>query len=320
MELRWRRIYLTVLGLAAALAPALAQAADAVQQAEKATDSQEAEKTKFVRLLRDAAGEMIALETAIVRYVPIDGKNPGLVVDLVAAVHVGEKSYYHQLNREFKQYDALLYELVAPAGTKIPKGGKPSGSAVGALQGGMQDMLGLEHQLEQINYQKKNFVHADMSPSDFAKSMEDRGETFLSMFFRMMGAGLVEQNRKKNQGANASLMMALFSNDRELALRQYLAQQMEDVEGQMSALEGPGGSTLIAGRNEVAFKVLAEQIEAGKKKIGVFYGAGHLADMDRRLTEEFGLRRAEERWLPALGSAGQKKQEGHQVKFTWQPS
>ena len=35
-------------------------------------------------------------------------------VDLVAAVHIAEKSYYEQLNREFEGYDAVLYELGGP--------------------------------------------------------------------------------------------------------------------------------------------------------------------------------------------------------------
>lgn len=300
MQLRWRRVCLGFLGIATTLLPALVQAADAVKEGKQAAENAipaDADAPKFVRLVRDSDGDLMALETAIVRYVST--KDPSLFVDLVAAVHVGEKSYYHTLNREFRQYDALLYELVAPPGTKVPRGAEPGSSPVGAVQGGMQDMLGLEHQLTHINYHKKNFVHADMSPEDFADSMEERGESFLSIFFRMMGAGLAEQNRKKNQGANASLMMAFFSNDRALALRRFMAEQMEDVDHQLGALEGPKGSTLITARNQVALKKLAEEIESGKKKIGVFYGAGHLPDMDKRLVEEFGLKRGDARWIPA---------------------
>ena len=32
-----------------------------------------------------------------------------------------------------------------------------------------------------------------------------------------------------------------------------------------------------------AMKVLKEQLEAGKKNIGIFYGAAHLRDMEERL-------------------------------------
>src|SRR6476620_8096225 len=63
----------------------------------------------FLRLTRDAHDEPLAMQTAIVRYVPKDGDDrKGLVVDLIGAVHIGEKSYYDALNKEFEKYDVLL--------------------------------------------------------------------------------------------------------------------------------------------------------------------------------------------------------------------
>ena len=45
--------------------------------------------------------------------------------------------------------------------------------------------------------------------------------------------------------------------------------------------------------------MLDKQLAAGKKKIGVFYGAGHLPDMEKRLLADFGLKRDSESWLVA---------------------
>ena len=92
------------------------------------------------------------MQTAVVRYVPQDAAHGELSVDLIGAVHVGEKSYYEALNKLFEDYDVVLYELVAPPGTRIPKGGKTSNHPVAMLQNGMKDVLGLEHQLEYIDY------------------------------------------------------------------------------------------------------------------------------------------------------------------------
>ncbi len=50
-----------------------------------------------------------------------------------------------------------------------------------------------------------------------------------------------------------------------------------------AVLEGPKGSTLIGERNKRALDVLKKQIASGKKKIAVFYGAGHMVDMEKRL-------------------------------------
>jgi hypothetical protein len=78
-----------------------------------------------------------------------------------------------------------------------------------------------------------------------------------------------------------------------------VAGQFENLESQMAAIEGKDGSTIITARNQKALEVLKREIEAGKKKIGIFYGAGHLADMEERLLKDFDLKRENERWLTA---------------------
>ena len=37
----------------------------------------------------------------------------------------------------------------------------------------------------------------------------------------------------------------------------------------------------------------------GRKRVAVFYGAGHLSDMANRLEKDFGLRREKQKWLVA---------------------
>ena len=78
-----------------------------------------------------------------------------------------------------------------------------------------------------------------------------------------------------------------------------MAEQFETLEGAMDALEGPHGSTIVSERNKVALKRLAEQIAAGKKKIAIFYGAGHMNDLEKRLVADFHLRRGTTDWLTA---------------------
>jgi hypothetical protein len=259
-----------------------------------------AARPSFLRLTRDDRNEPVAMETAIVRYKGEGEGTVDLTIDLIGAVHIGEKSYYDKLNKEFEQYDVLLYELVAPEGTRVPKGGGGgSGHPVALLQNGMKDMLELEHQLHQVDYHKDNFVHADMSPDDFSKSMADRGESIWTMVFRMMGQQLAQQNKHTDRAPETDLFFALFDKNRALSLKRVMAEQFEDLEGAMGAFEGPGGSTLISERNKVALKVLAEQVAAGKKRIGIFYGAGHMQDMEERLTKDFGVNRDSERWLVA---------------------
>lgn len=266
----------------------------------EAASKDEDDDTKFIRLRRDDAGKPVALETAIVRYVPADGSK-NLEVDLIGAVHVGDKAYYDKLNERFTGYDVLLYELVAPPGAKIPKGGRggnSSGHPIGAMQDGMKSVLDLEHQLDQIDYTAENFVHADMSPDEFSKTMADRGESFMQMFFRMMGQGAAQQAH--GQSNDLGMFLALFSKNRATRMKIAMAEQFENLDGQMAAFDGPDGSTIITERNKKAFEVLDKQIKDGKTKIGVFYGAGHLADMEKRLLNDFKLKRAgDEEWVEA---------------------
>lgn len=261
----------------------------------------EKQADRFVRIVKNDKQEPVALETAIVRYVSADPARKDLVVDLVGAIHVGDKSYYEALNKRFEQYDVLLYELVAPEGTKVPKGGRQGapGSAISALQLGMKSILELDYQLEIVDYTKDNFVHADMSPEEFDASMKNKGESWMQMFFRMLGQGLAKQSSKKEGATDADLIFALFAKDRPLRLKRIMADQMEDLELQMAALEGPDGSTILTERNKKALTVLERELKAGKTKIGIFYGAAHLPDMHERLINEFKLKRASEEWLPA---------------------
>ena len=83
--------------------------------------------SRFIRIRRDDAKKPLAMETAIVRYVPADKSQPQVEVDLIGAIHIADKSYYEELNKRFASYDVLLYELVAPEGTRIPKGGRKEG-------------------------------------------------------------------------------------------------------------------------------------------------------------------------------------------------
>ena len=62
---------------------------------------------KFLRLERDAEDHPLSLQTAVIHYVPADGDSKGPTVDLIGAVHIGEKSYYEALNKQFEQYDVF---------------------------------------------------------------------------------------------------------------------------------------------------------------------------------------------------------------------
>ena len=263
-------------------------------------------KQEFLRLSRDEAGEPLALETAIVRYSPARARSDEpLKVDLVAAVHVGSREYFATLNQLFRTYDAVLYELVAPPNARVPQpGGRPSG-AIGTAQKGMTRLLGLEFQLDQIDYRAPNFVHADLSPQQFDAAMRKRGESWWTMFGKLMRESMARAEAEGREATPRSdlsfgdIFGLLFGSDRELRLRRILAEQFSDMDVLTAAFGGEDGSSLIPDRNAAALAVLKTQLRRGGRSLAIFYGAAHMDDFDQRLRADFGMQPQETAWLEA---------------------
>jgi hypothetical protein len=288
-----------------ALSTLLAMAATAVADQPRPAGGPPAEEAvEFLRLTRDDDDRPLSLDTAIVEYArPDAGRGPARV-DLVAAVHLGSGSYYDTLDRLFADYDAVLYELVAPPNARPKAGGKPNG-ALGSAQQGLTRMLGLEFQLDSIDYQAANFVHADLSPKEFDAAMRKRGESWWSMFTKLMREGMARAERDGRQPGGdvgiGDMFGILFGSaeGRQVKLRRIMAEQFTDMEALTAAFGGAEGSTLITDRNAAALRVLKDQLARGRRRIAIFYGAAHMDDFDQRLREDFGLQPRETVWLEA---------------------
>ena len=161
---------------------------------------------EYVRVTKNKSGTPVALETSVSSLASPDGE---VQVDLIGAVHVADLAYYRELNERFRDYDVVLYELVAPEGTRVPQGGQKSQHPVGRMQQGIKGLLDLSFQLDHIDYTSDKLVHADMSPEEFAKSMKDRGESFIQILFRMMGQAAA-QSGDEDRPSDIDLLRALI--------------------------------------------------------------------------------------------------------------
>lgn len=256
--------------------------------------------SEHMRVRRDRRGRAMAMDTSITRFEFKNEEGEVITVDLIGAVHIGEKSYYEALNKRFEQYDAMLYELVAPEGTVIPKGGggRDISNPVAALQVGMMSGLDLSFQLEEIDYTKDNFVHADMTPEEFAESWNNNNESVGRIFLKSIGQSMAMQ-QKGGGPSNMSILAAALSSNPTLKLRRIAAEQMIEMDAGMSVFEGDNGSTIIDHRNAKVMEVLKRELELGHKNLAIFYGAGHLNDMQRRLESDFRMKRSGKTWLEA---------------------
>jgi hypothetical protein len=271
----------------------------------KTPDDKKRTASAFVRIQKDEDGEPLALQTAVARFVPSSGAG-NLTVDLVSAVHLGDRSYYDQLNKLMTQYDVLLYELVAPEGTRIPKGGRKTDSPLAIVQPLMKLVLGFEWQTDRIDYTRKNFVHADLSMEKMAEAAKERGDDGLTLALSVAADLLRQYNLQERERAKKAPakedefdLTSLLEPEGAAKLKIILAKQLVASGSPDSALGPTLHTLLVADRNQAALKVFQRELAKGHKKIGIFYGAAHMPDFEKRLREDFGLKRSSERWLTA---------------------
>ena len=284
-----------------------------------ALETKEKDASKFLRMRKNDNGDTVAMQTSIARYRPDQGD---VIVDLIGAVHIGEADYYQKLNKQFDLYDVVLYELVAPQGTRVPKGGKKESTGspldlVSWMQGQAKTTLGLESQLEKVDYQKSHFVHADLSPTEMGQKMAERGDNALTVGLTAFAEMLRKQNKMAQsatengvaQMTGADLMDML---DKPLELKKMMAKQFETSGVMEEGLGDTLNQLLVVDRNAAAMKVLQKQIVSGKKKIAVFYGAAHMPDFEKRMADELGLRPDKHVWIDAwdLTKAGESPLKG----------
>ncbi len=253
----------------------------------------------YMRVKKDSKGDLVSLEVSLVKY-GSSSLYKGVEVDLVSAVHVGEKKYYKDLNELFSNYDVVLYELVAPKEHLELLGPKENrNSLLSAPHYIIKELLGLSFQLEEINYEAKNFIHADLTPSEFLKDMEERGDSFLSVFLELFKASLKVQD---NSGLNSPYwpLLLLSSDDPEtktIKLRRLFAKELKKSDFLLDSFNQ--GSTILTSRNDRVIEVLKRQIKKGKKNIAIFYGAGHMSDLGLKLEKDLGFKRKDISWIEA---------------------
>jgi hypothetical protein len=266
-----------------------------------------ASPTEFARVDTDEQDQPRALQLGIVAYVPSDNRR--ISVDLVSAIHVGDSSYYAELNERFRDYDALLYELIAPAdAVATSQVAKRKGFLSGA-QIGMTKLLGLTFQLDEIDYRQPNFVHADLSPSELSQSMDERGESLYVYFWRVFFASIDEYAKDPLGLKDWEMLSAMVMSDQDDSFKTMIAYEMTNIGQVQDILGEDSNSAVIGARNQRAIDVLLEQIESGAKRLGIFYGVAHMPDLEERLFDQVGLTYQKTTWVDAWQLGAEEQQQ-----------
>jgi hypothetical protein len=279
-----------------------------------------AEAPEFIRV--EETETATRLQTAVVRFTKGEAS-----VELVGAIHIADRKYYGALNQRFEGYEALLYEGIGggqPAAAPAPAAGEaPAEEPIGpeaaeeapvdepsadgepkpaAAKGKLDGLhtayesgakwLGLAYQMKEIDYRKPNFVHADLSMAEFTALQAERGESLIGFVLK---TGLKKTDKPVKEPSTLKLLASLVRGDKG-GLKRELVHTLGAGDDQVAALAGD--NVIIGDRNAKCLEVLDREVVAGKKKLGIFYGAAHFPDMERRLIEG-GWRKTGEEWMTA---------------------
>jgi hypothetical protein len=109
------------------------------------------------------------------------------------------------------------------------------------------------------------------------------------------------------------VMLSMLTSDRLYRVRRIAAVQLAKASDGDAFAGFDGTSTIITERNKKCFEVMDQQLRKGKMNVGIFYGAGHFSDMEKRMVAEYGFERKSEDWLIAwhLRSPAEDSESSH---------
>lgn len=264
----------------------------------------------YMRIVRPDADNVV-LEIALRRFVPVKGRGP--VVWLSGASHVGESNYFAALQKHLDAQGTVLFEGVGAKSKKMRFNPEEETS----IQHTMASSLGLVFQLSAIDYDRPQFRNSDLSIAQLQQLLAGgavaeggagngkgtkAGREFQELLQVMDGSsflGMLMHAGLKFIGSNPKL---------QAMTKVLLIETLGQLKGDMSQLQGVPPEiqrlleVIIIERNKIVMTDLKAEIRApfAPRSISVFYGAGHMADLEKRLRNELGYRPRGEVWLVAL--------------------
>jgi len=261
----------------------------------------------FLRV-NETTNRVVSLEVAVRTFARTN--RPGPPVRLVGVTHLGDAGYYAGLQRLLDAQPLVLFEGIGAGDKRFMA---PHGDAY-SLQPALARALGLKFQLETIDYRGSNFVNSDLTLAQLRRVLESGpspddgqlgdlmslmdGSSWAGVFVRF-GLGFIESNPKLRATVRLAMIETLGAVDIDLGDAKALPAELRRL---MEAL--------IAERNKAVVEDLRRVVDgrwrpavgqgATGTGIAVFYGAGHMADLERRLARDLGYGPVAEEWRPAF--------------------
>lgn len=280
----------------------------------------------YTRINKDKTNT-VALQIAVRKLVPQSGRGPAIW--LVGTSHVGDTAYYQGLQKQLDAQTVVLYEGVnAEAHERRVRGGDKSKATSSAkssagpekeedsIQATLAHSLGLVFQLDAIDYDRTNFLNSDLSIQQIQALMMSQATNGAAA-----GAGKGEGNQSFSyllqimdgssfMGSMMRMGMNFIGSSPKLQAmtKLTLIEMLGQLKGELTEVKGMPEDlkqlvkVLIESRNEVVVEDLQKETKKLKKSgsVAVFYGTGHMPDMEKRITQVLKYKPAEEIWYTAF--------------------
>lgn len=288
------------------------------------------EPLSYVRI-SDVDSNHVQLQIAAREFLPNRRGRP--VVWLTGVSHLGDPSYYAALQSHLNTQTLVLYEGVGAADAETEADSAPAAATPpavesdddaaaetpatatsdnrGSFQSAMAASLGLVFQLEAIDYRRSNFRNSDLSITQLRDLMNQAetgsGQHGASQSFENL-LGMMEGNSWFDALLQLALRL-LGANPKFQALgRLALIDLLGQIQGDPSRLQGLPPEmkqlleVLLQRRNEKVIADLTERLsDVGPHgSIAIFFGTGHMPDMEKRLRNELQYHPATNRWFTAF--------------------
>ena len=272
---------------------------------------------------------VVQLQIALRKFVPAHHRGPAIW--LAGTMHVGEPQYYHNVQKFLDGQTVVLFEGINSElhPRHVPHAGQPADdppppkpeqvntNAGSSMQSTLATALGLVFQLDAIDYDRTNFLNSDLSVQQITRLMTGdmnavaaqpgqpgkSNPTFDALLQVMDGSSFL--------GSLVKLGIQFIGSDPKLqALTKLtLIEMVGQMKGDIGGMRGLPPDlkhlvqVLIEARNQNVITDLRTELKTVPRdgSIAVFYGTGHMDDLEKRLTTQLNYRPADEIWLTAFG-------------------
>lgn len=236
---------------------------------------------------------------------------------LVGAVHIGSKPYYASLQKLLDQQELVLFEGVKPSAKQLKEAEEAKAAAAKdpqakeaakpkGLYTALSDALGLEFQLSAVNYKHANWKNSDLSWDDMERISKENADAKAGgdpAKAGNAGGGLgMIKNLFDPNSPNAKMLtsfLEMASPGTKEALKLIIVKNV--ASGTAGGFDEATSEVVLTARNKAVLKDLEAAMNptSGKapKSIAIFYGANHLAEMEKEILAKYGYSLGKKEWF-----------------------